>query len=80
METNEGKISLVMKNGEVFKTLAELEKEAIFETLRVTKNNKVLAAKLLDVSVKTLYNKLNKYFNSNLKTLEETTTTQGEDL
>lgn len=39
-------------------TLEELEREAIHKTLRYTKGNKALAAKLLGISERTLYRKL----------------------
>ncbi|RMF65606.1 MAG: sigma-54-dependent Fis family transcriptional regulator [Calditrichaeota bacterium] len=44
------------------KTLEEIEKEVIFKTLEKTNNNKTRAAKLLGISLKTMHNKLNKYF------------------
>jgi len=41
--------------------LAELEKQAILNTLEQQQGNKSDTAKVLDISVKTLYNKLEKY-------------------
>ncbi|WP_286233880.1 sigma-54 interaction domain-containing protein [Thalassotalea sediminis] len=41
--------------------LAEVEKQAILNTLEQQQGNKSDTAKLLDISVKTLYNKLEKY-------------------
>ncbi|MFQ5753866.1 MAG: sigma-54-dependent transcriptional regulator, partial [bacterium] len=43
------------------KTLQQIEKEVIFKTLKMTKNNKTKAAQLLGISLKTMHNKLNKY-------------------
>ena len=44
------------------KTLHEIEREVIFKTLKMTKNNKTKAAEILGISLKTLHNKLNKYY------------------
>jgi DNA-binding NtrC family response regulator len=42
-------------------SLEQIEKEAILNTLRETNNSKKETAKVLGISVKTLYNKLDKY-------------------
>ncbi len=42
-------------------SVADAEKKLIFETLRVTGNNKTKAAELLGISIRTLRNKLNEY-------------------
>ena len=42
-------------------SVADAEKKLIFETLRVTNNNKTKAAELLGISIRTLRNKLNEY-------------------
>lgn len=42
-------------------SVADAEKKLIFETLRVTGNNKTRAAELLGISIRTLRNKLNEY-------------------
>ncbi|MFQ6112452.1 MAG: sigma-54-dependent transcriptional regulator [bacterium] len=47
---------------ELGRTLDEIEKEVIFKTLRMTNNNKTKAAKFLGISLKTMHNKLKKYF------------------
>ncbi len=47
------------------KTLHEIEKEVIFKTLKITKNNKTQAAQLLGISLKTMHNKLNKFYLEN---------------
>ena len=44
--------------------LAELEKQAILNTLEAKQGNKSDTARVLDISVKTLYNKLEKYDNA----------------
>lgn len=44
-----------------FKTLDELEKEHILAALDLTQGNKRKAARLLDISTKTLYNRLEAY-------------------
>ena len=41
--------------------LAQVEKQAILDTLEQQQGNKSDTARLLDISVKTLYNKLEKY-------------------
>ena len=43
------------------KTIEEVEKELIYLTLKKVSGNKTLAADMLGVSVKTLYNRLNAY-------------------
>jgi DNA-binding NtrC family response regulator len=45
-------------------TLAELEKRHILAALEHCRNNRTQAAKLLDISVRTLRNKLNEYQGS----------------
>ena len=52
-----------------FQTIAEVERTQITLALKLTGGNKTKAAKLLGVTLKTLYNKLNRY------KAEETTTT-----
>ena len=42
--------------------LQEIEKEVIFKTLKMTHNNKTKAALILGISLKTMHNKLNKYY------------------
>ena len=42
-------------------TIAEVEKQAILATLEGTGNNRTQAARILDISVKTLRNKLKLY-------------------
>ena len=46
---------------ELFPTLHELEKQHIFDALARCKDNRTHAARLLDISVRTLRNKLNEY-------------------
>jgi transcriptional regulator with PAS, ATPase and Fis domain len=48
-------------NNSLFNVTAEVEKEKIIKTLIETKNNKTLAAKLLNIDRSSLYNKLKKY-------------------
>jgi DNA-binding NtrC family response regulator len=45
------------------KPLDEIEKDIIFKTLKMTNNNKTKAAEILGISLKTMHNKLNKYFS-----------------
>ncbi|MFQ5650134.1 MAG: sigma-54-dependent transcriptional regulator [bacterium] len=47
---------------ELGKPLHEIEREIIFRTLEMTNNNKTKAAQILGISLKTMHNKLNKYF------------------
>ena len=42
-------------------TLAEIEKQAIRATLRYTENNKAKAAKMLDISTRTIFRKIKEY-------------------
>ncbi len=48
------------------KTIAEIEKDAIFVTLRKCGNNKTKAAEKLGISIRTLRNKLNEYRDAGL--------------
>lgn len=43
------------------KTLAEIEKNHIIEVLSKCNGNKTKTAKSLDISIKTLYNKMHEY-------------------
>ncbi len=47
---------------EVGKPLYEIEKEVILSTLKKCNNNKTKAAEVLGISLKTMHNKLNRYF------------------
>ena len=44
-----------------FKTLKELEREYIMRVYEATKRNKIDTSRLLGITVKTLYNKLEEY-------------------
>jgi DNA-binding NtrC family response regulator len=54
-----------------FATLAELEKVHIFAALDRCKGNRTHAAKILDVSIRTLRNKLHEYNGTGAKAEEE---------
>lgn len=56
-------------------SLAELEKRAIFHALEHTKGNRTHAAKLLEISIRTLRNKLNEY---GVSSREDTDAAVGE--
>ncbi|MCH7673719.1 sigma-54-dependent Fis family transcriptional regulator [candidate division KSB1 bacterium] len=47
---------------ELGRELQEIEKDVIFKTLKMTHNNKTKAAQILGISLKTMHNKLNKYY------------------
>ncbi len=47
---------------ELGRELHEIEKDVIFKTLKMTRNNKTKAAQILGISLKTMHNKLNKYY------------------
>ena len=47
-------------------SIEEIERRAIFATLRKTKNNRTKASNILDISVRTLRNKLNLYKEKDL--------------
>ncbi len=51
----------VSGQGDGFPTLAEIERRHIFAALNFCKNNRTHAARLLDVSIRTLRNKLHEY-------------------
>jgi DNA-binding NtrC family response regulator len=63
-------------NGE-FPTLAELEKHHIFAALDRCKGNRTHAAKMLDVSIRTLRNKLHEYNGTSPKGGEELDAAEG---
>jgi two-component system response regulator HydG len=46
---------------EIGTSLADIERELIVQTLNMTNNNRYEAAKLLGISRRTLYNKIEKY-------------------
>jgi len=54
-------------DNEAYKTLKDMEKKMIFNTLGETGGNRTSAAKILGISVRTLRNKLNEYKNINIK-------------
>jgi DNA-binding NtrC family response regulator len=56
-----------------FPTLSELEKTHIFAALDRCKGNRTHAAKILDVSIRTLRNKLHEYNGTGLKPEEDKT-------
>lgn len=49
------------KQPQVGKSLDEVEREIIFDTLKIVNGNKAQAAEILGISLKTLYNRLNRY-------------------
>ncbi len=57
--------------GKVGMTMAEIEKAAIYKTLRETGENKSKAAKILGIGVRTLYRKLDEY-EQDTDTVQET--------
>ena len=61
-----------MNNTGEFPTLGELEKQHIFAALDRCKGNRTHAAKMLDVSIRTLRNKLHEYNGTTAKTDDET--------
>ena len=61
LETNSSASIKMQSNFDGGSSLEEIEKRAIFATLRKTKNNRTKASKILDISVRTLRNKLNIY-------------------
>lgn len=52
-------------------TLAEIEKDYILDVLKVVDGNKTKAAKILGITIKTLYNKLHEYGLMPKKEVEE---------
>jgi DNA-binding NtrC family response regulator len=61
---------------EKFPTLAELEKQHIFAALERCKGNRTHAAKILDVSIRTLRNKLHEYNGTATKSEDEKVDTE----
>lgn len=61
-----------------FLTLYEIEKEHILGALEVCQQNRTQAAKLLDINIRTLRNKLNEYKNPSISE-EQTTATDNPE-
>lgn len=49
------------QEGKIFQTLDQVEKDHIMHVLAEVNGNKATAAKTLGISIKTLYNKLERY-------------------
>ena len=64
MEDEEDTTSSVSAGRFVGNTLEEMEKQLILQTLKEVDNNKTRCAEILDISVRTLRNKLAEYNNS----------------
>jgi hypothetical protein len=63
------------------KTLAQVEKEVIYKALQFFRGNKVQTAKALDISERTLYNKLEIYEGKKEKNqLDGIQTERGDDI
>ncbi|HEX4342649.1 MAG TPA: helix-turn-helix domain-containing protein, partial [Verrucomicrobiae bacterium] len=62
-----------------FPTLADLEKQHIFAALEHCKGNRTHAAKLLDVSIRTLRNKLHEYNGTSPKADEDKVAAEDAD-
>ena len=61
LETNNSTVHKIETSFNGSSSLGEIERRAIFATLRKTKNNRTKASSILDISVRTLRNKLNLY-------------------
>lgn len=48
---------------ENFQTLVELEREHFFKAVKLANGNKSKVASMLGITVKSVYNKLDKYYN-----------------
>jgi two-component system, NtrC family, response regulator AtoC len=66
METSNSSLKKITHSFDGLSSLEEIERRAIFATLRKTKNNRTKASKTLDISVRTLRNKLNLYKEKNI--------------
>ena len=60
-----------------FPSLAELEKQHILAALRECNGNRTHAAKMLDISIRTLRNKLNEYNGATKPEADPQTVTEG---
>jgi two-component system response regulator FlrC len=63
--------------GAVFATLAAVEKQHILAALEHCKGNRTRAAELLDISIRTLRNKLNEYSGKTRDGSEEAEETEA---
>jgi len=61
VQSSKFKVQSLKSDGNEVKSLAEIEKKHILQTLASVKGNQVQAAKLLNVDRRTLYNKLRQY-------------------
>ena len=60
---------------ESFPTLEEVERKHIFLAMKMANGNKSAAAKMLGITLKTIYNKMDKYTKDNFKNMKE----EGEE-
>jgi transposase len=62
-----------------FQTFEELNKEHFFKAMKLCSHNKTKVAKVLGVTIKTVYNLMDKYNKESLKNLKNATTAESED-
>lgn len=80
-QNEEKPIKLVEKNSTIenFQTLEELEKEHFFKAMKLAKGNKNQAALMLGITIKSVYNKIEKYYEDNLEIIKKDLK-EGEEL
>lgn len=60
LNVSETEKNLTIEN---FQTLKELEREHFFNAIKLANGNKTKAASMLGITVKSVYNKLDKYYS-----------------
>ena len=78
--SNENECRSIEKNTTIenFQTMEELEREHIFKAMKLSGGNKPKVAKLLGITIKSVYNKLNKYYGTSMNNI--TNNSEGESL
>jgi len=60
-----------------FQTMEEIKREHFYKAMKLAGGNKAQVAKMLDMTVKSIYNIVDKYYSESLKNIESNVT-EGE--
>lgn len=63
---------------ENFQTSEELNREHFFQAMRIANGNKTLVAKLLGITIKSVYNKMERYYSKAVTKLNNETQEEGD--
>lgn len=53
-----------------FQTMEELTREHFYKAMKIAGGNKSQVAKMLDITIKSVYNKIDRYYNESLNQIE----------